>query len=417
MADELQIPTVPEARSDDSEDVSWALSTAEAMWARGEHADGIKWLRKAAEAASDADQDVRALELAKAASDLASLLARRSAADAGPSKAARAEPSPALEAPRVTPATRSSPPLPSASKAPSAPPRASVGPPKAFAGRSSPPLPSASVPPSASAPSGASSSPPHKAPRPFSGTAPGARPSAAPAARASTLPKSDANARKARRRSRENLDEEARIAALPMPPTFDVADRETARDIAAESQSDNTTEVPALRMQIPVERSFDDAGATAASRRRRSRPDDAPDSATPASRAPGSRFKDEMTTATGAASASRPVAGVADWDASPTQSLSSSELQEMDGIARLTAPAAAASSAVTPSRNVRAPAKTVHDEEIRTSQAVRVVVWRDGNGVHVAPAGTVVSAITVDAMLVALEPGADLTAWLSRRER
>ncbi|HVH45296.1 MAG TPA: hypothetical protein VM925_23245 [Labilithrix sp.] len=47
-----------------------------------------------------------------------------------------------------------------------------------------------------------------------------------------------------------------------------------------------------------------------------------------------------------------------------------------------------------------------------TSQAVRVVVWRDANGVHVAPAGTTVSAITVDAVLVALEPNADLTAWL-----
>ena len=54
---------------------------------------------------------------------------------------------------------------------------------------------------------------------------------------------------------------------------------------------------------------------------------------------------------------------------------------------------------------------TVHDPGIVTTQAVRVVVWRDGNGVHVAPAGTVVSAITVDAVLVALDSNADLTAW------
>ena len=65
----------------------------------------------------------------------------------------------------------------------------------------------------------------------------------------------------------------------------------------------------------------------------------------------------------------------------------------------------------------RAPASTVHDPEIQTSQAVRVVVWRDGSGVHVAPAGTVVSSITIDAVLVVLEPSADLTAWLSQRER
>jgi hypothetical protein len=49
------------------------------------------------------------------------------------------------------------------------------------------------------------------------------------------------------------------------------------------------------------------------------------------------------------------------------------------------------------------------------SQAVRVIVWRDANGVHVAPAGTTVTAITVDAMLVAMDTSADLSAWLSRK--
>lgn len=49
---------------------------------------------------------------------------------------------------------------------------------------------------------------------------------------------------------------------------------------------------------------------------------------------------------------------------------------------------------------------------LRASQAVRVIVWRGPDGVHVAPAGTTVSAITVDALLVALDPNADLAAWL-----
>lgn len=53
---------------------------------------------------------------------------------------------------------------------------------------------------------------------------------------------------------------------------------------------------------------------------------------------------------------------------------------------------------------------------VRPSQAVHVIVWRDANGVHVAPAGTVVSSITVDAMLVALDPSADLSAWLEARK-
>jgi len=53
--------------------------------------------------------------------------------------------------------------------------------------------------------------------------------------------------------------------------------------------------------------------------------------------------------------------------------------------------------------------------ELQSSQAVRVIVWRDAAGVHVAPAGTTVTAITVDAMLVAMDPGADLSAWLSQK--
>ena len=52
MSDDLlNIPQVPDAKPDDPEDVSWALSTAEAMWARGDHSEGIKWVRRAAEAA------------------------------------------------------------------------------------------------------------------------------------------------------------------------------------------------------------------------------------------------------------------------------------------------------------------------------------------------------------------------------
>jgi hypothetical protein len=50
---------------------------------------------------------------------------------------------------------------------------------------------------------------------------------------------------------------------------------------------------------------------------------------------------------------------------------------------------------------------------LRPSQALRVVVWRAADGVHVAPQGTRVAAISVDAVLVALDPSADLAAWLS----
>jgi hypothetical protein len=53
------------------------------------------------------------------------------------------------------------------------------------------------------------------------------------------------------------------------------------------------------------------------------------------------------------------------------------------------------------------------DPMLRPSQAMRVVVWRAVDGVHVAPQGTRVAAISVDAVLVALDPGTDLAAWLS----
>lgn len=62
---------IPKVRDDDPEDVSWALSTAATSFARGDRAEALKWLRRAAEAASEAERDARALELAKAAAELA----------------------------------------------------------------------------------------------------------------------------------------------------------------------------------------------------------------------------------------------------------------------------------------------------------------------------------------------------------
>jgi hypothetical protein len=64
--------------------------------------------------------------------------------------------------------------------------------------------------------------------------------------------------------------------------------------------------------------------------------------------------------------------------------------------------------------DVPVPAK-VAEPSMRPSQAMRVIVWRAADGVHVAPHGTHVSAIAVDAVLVALDPTADLAAWLSKK--
>ena len=60
----------PAAEPDDSEDVTWTLQTAGTMWARGDTHEAVRWLRRAAEAAGDSGNDMRAVALAQAAADL-----------------------------------------------------------------------------------------------------------------------------------------------------------------------------------------------------------------------------------------------------------------------------------------------------------------------------------------------------------
>ena len=66
---------IPPARKTDAEDVVWALQTADALWKRNERVDAIVWLRRAAQAAGEADDDERAVALARNAAELTELLA------------------------------------------------------------------------------------------------------------------------------------------------------------------------------------------------------------------------------------------------------------------------------------------------------------------------------------------------------
>ncbi|MBX3185462.1 MAG: hypothetical protein KF819_00550 [Labilithrix sp.] len=382
--DELVLPQVPEAKPEDPEDVSWALSTAEAMWARGDHLEGIKWVRKAAEAASDVEDDMRALELAKAASELAGIVARRSMASIGegappaeaPSQRPAAEgwaPPPTSAQPvSVMPSTaRSVAPVPPGGTGPPPPVAAgpaSARPPAPAKARSAPPIPlpsKASQPPPPNTPLGHKEAPrPPAAPR---------TPLGKPVA-ASRVAADPPRSGKGKRRSRENLEAEAAAAG--------VADTAPQRAVDAD--------------RLPL-------GDATTRSRRRSRPDgDATVIATLA----------ELT------AAGERERSAAEWDASPTQNLTGDDMDHMtsDGDRKTTAIAVPHVVNAAPAQApVRAPTQTVHDPEIQTSQAVRVVVWRDANGVHVAPEGTVVSSITIEAVLVVLEPGVDLTAWLSQR--
>lgn len=92
---------IPPPRDDDEEDVHWALSTAAALWQRGEKPEALRWLRKAAEHALDANRDDRSLELARLAADLGPGVA--AVASTPPPAPARAPSIPAPSAPSRPP--------------------------------------------------------------------------------------------------------------------------------------------------------------------------------------------------------------------------------------------------------------------------------------------------------------------------
>ncbi|NUP04668.1 MAG: hypothetical protein HOW73_01250 [Polyangiaceae bacterium] len=142
--------SIPEPRSEDDEDVHWALSTATALLSRGDPQEALKWLRRAAETASDANRDARALELFKAAADFSAQL-RSSVAPPSMS-----QPPPSMSQP-PPPASTSQPPPASTSQ----PPRSMSQPPQLpIAQRSPSHLPSAPPPQSLQRPMSGRSSPP-----------------------------------------------------------------------------------------------------------------------------------------------------------------------------------------------------------------------------------------------------------------
>jgi hypothetical protein len=61
---------VPEAESADPDGVQVALRAAQALWSRGDTSESLRWLKRAAESASDEGADLRSLQLAKAAAEL-----------------------------------------------------------------------------------------------------------------------------------------------------------------------------------------------------------------------------------------------------------------------------------------------------------------------------------------------------------
>ncbi|HEY1956425.1 MAG TPA: cyclic nucleotide-binding domain-containing protein [Polyangiaceae bacterium] len=71
-----EVVGIPPAIDTDVEDVVWALQTSASLWKRNERVDAIVWLRRAAQAAGEAEHDDRALLLAREAAELSDWIAK-----------------------------------------------------------------------------------------------------------------------------------------------------------------------------------------------------------------------------------------------------------------------------------------------------------------------------------------------------
>lgn len=63
-------PNMPKTEADDAAEVTLALETARALWAKGQGLESVRWIQRAAQDAESAGNDLRAVSLARAAADL-----------------------------------------------------------------------------------------------------------------------------------------------------------------------------------------------------------------------------------------------------------------------------------------------------------------------------------------------------------
>jgi hypothetical protein len=134
----------PSPEDSDAEDVVLALETANALWGRSDAKEAIRWLRRAAEAAEEAGDDVRALTLARTAADLTTQVEQEAPAPAA--KTTKSSPAAAPRPAQAPAATRPAKPVASAPVAASSPAAASAP------GKSSPTAQSAPAASAAKAP-------------------------------------------------------------------------------------------------------------------------------------------------------------------------------------------------------------------------------------------------------------------------
>ncbi|MCC6645935.1 MAG: hypothetical protein IT374_10240 [Polyangiaceae bacterium] len=158
--------TFPEPADSDAEEVSWALSTGQAMWKRGDHAEAIRWVKRASDSAADAGDDDRAFTLARAAAELK----EATGALTVPPPPAAPAPAPSPAAPAPAPTARVAPPPPARGSGSVAP---AARPPVATAAKPAAPSPATPAPaparPSTGTPAPPAVKPAAKAPAPATG--------------------------------------------------------------------------------------------------------------------------------------------------------------------------------------------------------------------------------------------------------
>ena len=140
MADSSpDLPDLPEVEAADPEPVAVAIETARALFRTGEQLEALRWLRRAAERAEESGDDLRALNLARSAADLSTVL---QSLPPPPNSTASVPPPPAPP-PAPLPARASAPPPAPPAPRPPAPPPAPPPPvlaPQAAPTRAAPPL-------------------------------------------------------------------------------------------------------------------------------------------------------------------------------------------------------------------------------------------------------------------------------------
>jgi hypothetical protein len=99
----MDVELFPDIADGDTDDVSWSLETGRSMWQQGDTQEALRWLKRAAESASEAGNDDRSLTLAMAAAELRSKLDDLASEPAPPGVSSDDEEATVVAAPASTP--------------------------------------------------------------------------------------------------------------------------------------------------------------------------------------------------------------------------------------------------------------------------------------------------------------------------